>query len=43
VRDAVDERDRDDERAEEREGDGVRAAAPEDLRLPAQLREGCVI
>jgi len=43
VSDAVDEGDRDDERARKREGDGVRtAAAPEDLRLAAQLLEGCI-
>jgi hypothetical protein len=44
VRDAVDEGGEEDERGDEREGDGATGAAtPEDLRRPAQLLEGCVI
>jgi hypothetical protein len=44
VRDAVDECGEEDERREQREGDGATGAAtPEDLRITAQLLEGCVI
>jgi len=44
VSDAVDERSEEDERREEREGDGAPGAAtPEDLRFAAQLLEGCII
>jgi hypothetical protein len=44
VRDAVDERRDEDERREKREGDGAPGAAtPEDLRITAQLLEGCII
>jgi len=44
MRDAVDERPEEDERREKREGDGAPGAAtPEDLAVPAQLLEGCII
>jgi hypothetical protein len=44
VRDAVDERCEEDERGEKREGDGAPGAVtPEDLRIAAQLLEGCII
>jgi hypothetical protein len=44
VRDPVDEGREEDERGEEREGDGAPGAiTPEDLRFPAQLLEGCII
>jgi hypothetical protein len=44
VRNPVDERGEEDERREKREGDGAPGAAtPEDLRITAQLLEGCII
>jgi len=44
VRDAVDERREQDERRKKREGDGAPGTVtPEDLRITAQLLEGCVI
>jgi hypothetical protein len=44
MRDAVDERGDEDDRAQQREGDGAPGAVtPEDLRFTTQLLEGCII